>query len=169
MSRSLFARQGTTSDIVTTQQNAADVFTPIITVDPTDGTLIELMNRVATGAEQGIPFYARFKDSNDDVLPGDTSFRFVLELAGERQPLVVSEEISNIQPYNQNALTEQQNSEIIDSVKVELEAPGSDRNVRSVEVRDVDEFRVELLSSAVVDHSNSEFLFAKQAVTERPR
>jgi hypothetical protein len=169
MSRSLFARQGTSSEIVSTSQNATGTFTPILTVDPTDGTLIELMNRVSTGAKVGIPFYARFKDGSDNFLPGDTSFRFVLELAGERQPLIVSEEISNIQPYNQLALTDQQNSENIDSVKVELEAPGSDRNVQSVKVRDVDEFRVEVESSAQVDHSNSSFLVAKQAVSERPR
>jgi hypothetical protein len=83
MSRSIYARQGTSSEIVSTQTNATGVFTPILTVDPSDGTLIELLNRVATEAEQGITFFAQFNDGSDNCLPGNSSFRFVLELVGE--------------------------------------------------------------------------------------
>ena len=169
MAKSLFAREGTTSDLVTTKTNATGVWDTILTVDPTDGTIIELANRVATGDAVGIPFFAKFKDSNDADLPGDTELRFVLSVAGRRQDLIVSEEVGSIQPYNQLALTDQQNSERIDAVKIELEKPGSEENVRSVTVRDVDELRVELHSSTAIDHANSSFLFSKAAITERPK
>jgi hypothetical protein len=169
MSRNLFAREGTTSDIVSTSQNTAGVFSEILEIDPTDGTLIQIENRVATGSAMGVPFFAEFKDGNDNHLPGDSAFRFRLERAGNRQDLIVSEEITNIQPFKSLALTDQQDAEKIDAVKIELEAPGSGMSVQSVTVRDVDSLYVDLKSTAVVDHGNSSFLFDKQAITERGR
>lgn len=169
MAKSLYAREGATSDIVSTQVNATGVWDTILTIDPTDGTVIELLNRVATGDAAGIPLFAKFKDGGDADLPGDTELRFKLSIAGQRQDLIVSEEVGTIQQWNQLALTEQQNADTIDAVKIELEEPGSEENVRKVNVRDVDEFTVEIRSSTAIDHSYSSLLFGKSAVNERPK
>lgn len=147
------------SDVVSQEQNTPGVKTPILTVEPEDGTKIEFLNRVSVGSAAGLPIYAKLRDSNGDPLPVGTSMVLTARKAGEDDYSNVSEVVGDIRAYNNQDISDQQNSENVDSVKVEL-------NGELVSIRDIDDFRVELDSSVQIDWDQSEFYFDRRAVNE---
>lgn len=169
MGKSLFAQTGNTSDIVTAESQTVGVFDPVFRVDPNDGTLVRLMNAVATGAAPGVPIYMDLQDGGGAQLADNTELRLVLDVAGQPQNLVVSEVITNIGSWNRLTLSEQQNEDNIDAVKVELEEPGSDQNVSQVRFRDVDQLRLELNGPDQFDPANSTIIIDKDAVSVEQR
>lgn len=171
MTGSIFAQNGTTSEIVSVESNTTGTFDPILRADPNRGTLVRLANMVRAGDEAGVPVFADFKDSNNNPLPVGSAFRFSVKVAGERQARVVSEEVDNIGVYNRLSLSEQQDQDNIDATKVRLKRPkGSIRNMPdAIQFRDVDEFRVELESSTQVDPSNLDFVIDRSATEEEQR
>lgn len=171
MTGSIFAQNGTTSENVTVEANQTGVFSPILRADPDRGTLVRLANSVRAGSEPGVPVFADFRDSNGDKLPVNSAFRFSVDVAGERQARIVSEEVDNIGAYNRLTLAEQQEEDNIDATKVRLKRPkGSVRNMPpAIRFRDVDEFRVELRSSVAVDPANLDFVIDRSATEEVQR
>lgn len=168
----VYAAQGQTSDLVTTAQNTAGVPTEILRVDPEDGTFVRFLNRVATGKSAGIPVYAKFKDSSGNDLALNSSFEFQARRAGHNSWSKVSEVVASIQYWNANSLTKQRNEENVDAVKVGLQYPEASSQTGAaptVDVRDIDDFRVVLDSTDVIDWSNSSWYFDSDAVETHPR
>jgi len=149
------------SDIATEETNATGELTPILTIDPDNGTRLRLSNNVPMGSSEGLPIYAKLQDSNGDDLPTDTSLILRAVRPTDDSPVAVSTAEDNIAVWNQLSVADQRDEDNIDSVKIELS--GS-----SVNIRDKDELRVEIESSVEIDWSNSELYFARQAVEELP-
>jgi hypothetical protein len=150
------------SDIVTQETNTTGELTPILTVDPTDGTLIRLFNMVAQGAAAGLPIYASLQDSNGNDLPVDTTMVLSAKQPGDSRRQTVSVEEDNISTYLNKTVAEQQNVDNIDAVKHELQG-------KAVNIRDVDDLAVEINSSAQIDWSNSSLYVERSGVEEHQR
>jgi hypothetical protein len=147
------------SDIATQKTNVAGVTTPILEVQPDNGTLLKLLNYVSTGAAEGLPLIGKFRDSNGNEFPTDTTVIFEVERPTDDEATAVSVAEDNIAAWNGLSTQEQRNEENIDSVKVELQ--GS-----AVNIRDKDVLTVEVDSSAQIDWSQSELYFMREAVRE---
>jgi len=147
------------SDEATEVQNAPGVTTPILEVDPDDGTLIRLLNMVDTGTGMGLPLIADLRDMNGDQLPTNTEIILRVKRPTDDEPTSVSIKEDNIAAYNQLTVSEQRDTDNIDSVKHELKG---DR----INVRDRDTLRVEIKSSAQIDWANSELYFYRQGVQQ---
>jgi hypothetical protein len=139
-------------------QNTAGVVSPILEFTPDEGLAFILSNAAARGRSPGIPIYAKLYDSNGDLLPLGTSVRIEYESPGADERRKVSEVRDNLQPYNNLSITEQQDEEFVDAVKIPLLG-------NELEVRDVDSFFISIESSAVIDWSNSQ-LFIEGSVVE---
>lgn len=140
-------------------QNAAGVLTPILEIEPEDGTMISLLNDVDTGNGEGLPIFADLRDDNGNQISTNTGMVLRAVRPTDDSPVPVSVKDDNIAPYNQLSVKEQRNEENIDSVKIELRG---DR----INIRDRDVLRVELESPEVVDWSNSELFFYRQGVEQ---
>lgn len=148
-------------DRVTQENNTTGVRTPILVVDPDQGTKLVFKNRVPVGTAPGIPVYADLRDSNNNQLPNDTELILTAQRPEDNDFSAVSEVVGNISFYNNNNISEQQSEERIDQGKIELDG--------ELHIRDVDTLRVEANSSVQISWSNSEFYFDRRAVEERQR
>lgn len=149
------------SDEVTKQTNVAGVTTPILGVQPEDGTMLRLLNGVSTGDAAGLPVIQKLHDSNGNDLPTDTEYIFRVERPTDDEPISVSVKEDNIAAWNGLSTSEQRNEENIDAVKIELKG-------QTINVRDKDVLTVEINSSAQIDWSNSEWYLVREGVEERP-
>jgi len=147
------------SSEATQETNTTGVTTPILTVDPDDGTLIKLLNRVETGAGEGLPIFADLRDSSDNPLPTSTDMVLRVKRPTDDEPVAVSVKEDNIATYNQLTISEQRNTDNIDAVKHELKGP-------AINIRDKDVLRFEIESSVQIDWSNSELYVYRQGVQE---
>jgi len=149
------------SDIVEKLQNTPGELTPILKVDPEDGTMLTFLNRVQQGSASGLPIYATLLDSAGNDLPVDTTYVLTAKQPGDARFRPVSIKEDNISQYVNKTVSEQQDADNVDSVKVELKG-------RAVNIRDVDEFAVEIESSEQIDWSaGSEFYIDRHGVRER--
>jgi len=148
------------SDSATELTNVVGVVSPIIEFSPGDGLFFEILNRAARGNAPGVPVYAKLRDSNGDPLPLDTTLRWQYEAPGDSEPRSVSETRDNIQPYNNLSITQQQDEEYIDAVKIPLK--GS-----TLRVRDIDSLYLSIESSEEIDWSNSQLYVEGSAVDEK--
>jgi hypothetical protein len=149
------------SDVAEQLQNTPGELTPILKVGPEQGTMLTFLNRVEQGDARGLPIYAKWLDSNGDPLPVDTMYVLTAKQPGDARFSPVSIKEDNISGYINKSVTEQQNSDNIDSVKVELKG-------RAVNIRDVDEFAIEINSSEQIDWSaGSETYVERSGVRER--
>lgn len=146
------------SEEATQEQNVAGVTTPILVVSP-DDTLFRLLNAVGSGDEYGIPMFADLTDTNGNPMPVDTSLVFRVKRPTDDEPITVSVKEDNISPWNNLSTAEQRHEDNIDAVKIELQG-------QAVNVRDKDEFRVEVNSTEQIDWSASEMYFPREAVRE---
>lgn len=149
------------SDEATQVQNDTGVTTPILEVDPTNGTMLKLLNRISTGDAKGLAIIMKLKDSNDDLLPTDTEFILRVFRPTDDEPSPVSIKEDNISPWNGLSTSEQRNEENIDSVKHVLKGD-------AINIRDKDTLRFEINSSAQIDWSNSELYVVREGVEELP-
>lgn len=149
------------SDVVPQATNTAGVETEILEIVPDDGTMLRFLNRVSTGAAEGIPVFADFRDSNGDPLPADTSVVITAQRPTDDKPVQVSMQEDNIAAWNQLTTAEQRNEENIDAVKIGLKAG-------AIQVRDRDTLFVEIESADEIDWSNSEFYVVRSGVEEAP-
>lgn len=148
------------SDVATQRTNTAGELTPILEIDPEDGTMLSFLNRVAQGDASGIPMYGKLFDTNGNDLPVDTTVVLTAEQPGDARSTPVSVKEDNISPYINNSISNQPDADHIDSVKIELKG-------KAVNVRDVDTFYVEIQSSKAIDWSQgSELYFEREAVRE---
>lgn len=149
------------SDVAEQRENTPGELTPILEIDPEDGTMLTFLNRVAQGDASGIPVYAKLFDSNGEDLPVDTTLVLTAEKPGDARSTPISVKEDNISPYINNSISEQQDADHVDSVKIELKG-------KAVNVRDVDAFYVEIDASEAVDWSQgTEIYFEREAVRER--
>lgn len=148
------------SSIATQETNTAGVTTPVLEIDPDNGTMLRFLNRVASGDDAGLPVIAKFKDAANNVLPTDTELIFRVVRPTDDEPMAVSVKADNIAAWNGLSISDQRNEENIDAVKVELKGA-------AINVRDKDTLRVEVNSSAQIDWSNSE-LYIPKGVEELP-
>jgi hypothetical protein len=147
------------SGVSTQETNTTGVTTPILEVDPDDGTLIGLLDRVSTGDAEGLPIFMDLRDGSDNPLPVDTSFIVRVLRPTDDEPNAVSVKEDNIASWNNLTVAEQRNTKNIDQVKINLK--GS-----RINVRDKDTLRFELNGSAQIDWSNSELYVAREGVVE---
>lgn len=145
------------SSEATQETNTTGVTTPILTVDPDDGTLIKLLNMVFGG--DGLPIYMDLNDSSNNALPDDTEFILRVIRPTDDEPQAVSVKADNIAAWNQLTIQEQQNEENRESVRIELKGA-------VVNVRYKDTLRFEVNSSAQIDWANSELYVARPGVEE---
>jgi hypothetical protein len=89
------------------------------------------------------------RDGAGNPLPNDTEVLLRVDVPSKEQPVVVSERLKNIAAWNALDMREQRNEENIDAVKVDLKG-------KVINVRYFDSLRVDVVSSAQVDWSNSE-------------
>ena len=149
-------------DYATELTNQTGDVDPILEISPDSGLFLTIVNRVARGSAAGIPIYAKLRDSNGDPLPIGTSLRLQYERPSDNQESTVSEVRDTIQPYNNLSISDQQDEEYIDAVKIPLK--GSALNVR-----DIDSLYVSIESSAQIDWSNSQLYIEGSAVSENPK
>jgi len=149
------------SDVVTQRTNDVGVTTPILEINPENGTRLRFLDAVPTGASRGLPVIAKFRDSNNNKLPTDTELIFRVMRPTDDSPVAVSVQEDNIAAWNGLSTEKQRNEENIDSVKVRM-------NGQAVNVRDRDTLRVELDCSKEIDWSNSEFYIVREGVEELP-
>lgn len=149
------------SDIAEQRENVPGVTTPILSIDPDDGTLLKFHNEVESGDETGLPVFFRLYNEDGEQLPTDTKFVLRAIRPGDDEPITVSIKESHIATWNQLTLPEQQETDNIDSTKIELEAS-------RINIRDKDELRVEINSDEVVDWDESELYFYRDGVRELP-
>ncbi|WP_435349001.1 hypothetical protein [Haloarchaeobius sp. HRN-SO-5] len=145
------------SDEATQETNVTGTRTPILTVQPEDGTMLSLINRVAKGDEIGIPLIMALKNAADGYLPPDTSLLITVKRPTDDSPIPVAQATGDIAAWNSLSTKEQRNEENIDEVKVELLG-------EKINVRPEDVLRFELLSSEQVDWANSELYVYRKAV-----
>lgn len=147
------------STIATEETNTTGELTPILVVNPKDGTKIVLQGNVPRGTAPGIPIFAKLKNAAGDDLPQDT--KVVLRYKRPRMDdyRTVSHPKDHIRPYQSLSIQDQQNEEYIDSVKHELKG-------QALVADDVDEIQVAIESSEQIDWSNSQLTFADNAVRE---
>ncbi|MDG5778198.1 hypothetical protein VB773_01450 [Haloarculaceae archaeon H-GB2-1] len=174
MAEDIFAAQGKSADVVTTYQNepASPRPTPIMEIAPDQGTFLRLLNRVAKGDEQGIPIFAKLKDSNGDPLPINTSLFLELQPAGMTEAMKVSEVVRSIDQYQTLSISEQRNRDNIDATKLTLMAPETADDggaVPHVDVRDIDTAYLTAESSAKIDWSKSSVYIESNAVEKHGR
>lgn len=149
------------SSEATEQTNVAGELTPILEINPGDGTLLRFLNAVTTGAAPGLPVFMDLNDGGNADLPADTEFILRVVRPTDDSPVAVSVREDNVAAWNGLSLAEQRNEENIDSVKIEMKG-------QAINVRDKDVLRVEIDSSAQIDWSNSELYFAREGIEERP-
>lgn len=148
------------SSVTTQETNSTGQLTPILEINPENGTLLKFLNRVSQGRAEGIPVIQDLRDANDNPLPTDTEYLFRVVRPTDDSPVAVSVKEPNIASWNSLSTAEQRNEDNIDSTKVELKG--------NINVRDKDVLRVEVNSSAQIDWSNSELYFIREAVQELP-
>jgi hypothetical protein len=146
------------SDEATQRTNVAGTTTEILEVDPDQGTLTKLLNRVSTGDAPGLPVFMDLNDAGDNDLPADTELILRVLRPTDDEPVAVSVKEDNIAAWNGLSVSQQRNEENIDQVKIELKG--------DINVRDKDTLFVEVDSSAQIDWSNSELYFAREGVHE---
>lgn len=147
-------------DITTQETNTTGVMSNILVFDPNSGTKLVLSNRVSTGAEAGVPIYAKLRSGANTLLPINTEFELRKREPGENEFSAISDRLNNIRQFNQKTITEQQSEEQIDSQKLEL-------NHEVVEIEDNDELAVGVKASAQISWSDSELFIDESAVEER--
>ena len=150
------------SNIVETVANSPNELTPIFTVDPEDGTYVTIENEVSQGDAAGIAIYAKLFDADGDPLPTDTTMVLSGRRPGDTRYQTLSYEQDNISTYNNKSISDQQDSNHVDSVKHELKA-------ERVNIRDVDEFAVEINSDVAIDWGESKLYFERTGVSEHQR
>lgn len=149
------------SDVATQQTNVTGQLTPILEIDPENGTLLRFLNKVSQGDAVGIPIITDLRDANGNPLPTDTELLFRVDRPTDDDPRAVSVKEPNIASWNSLSTAEQRNEDNIDSTKVELKGA-------AVNIRDKDTLRIEVNSSAQIDWSQSELYFIREAVEELP-
>lgn len=150
------------SDIVELEENKPDELTPILRVNPERGTVIRILNRVARGDSPGVPIYAELYDSDGDPLPVDTDMVMTGKQPGDARFMPLSIKEDNISTYVNKSISDQQDSNHVDSVKHELHGP-------AIKIRAEDEFAVEIDSDAVIDWEKSKLYFDDNGVRENRR
>ncbi|UXF51033.1 MAG: hypothetical protein HQRvContig05_35 [Haloquadratum phage sp.] len=146
-------------DDATEVVNIPGTTSPILEISPDNGLYYEILNAAARGSEPGVPVYAKLYDADGNLLPLGTSLRFEFEAPGDDERNKVSEVRDNIQPFNTLSISEQQDEEFIDAVKIPLLG-------RMLRVRDIDTFYVSINSSEEIDWSASQLFIEGSAVNE---
>ena len=147
-------------EFATEEVNTPGLRTPILEISPDSGLALVILTAAARGTDLGVPIYADLRNSSDENLPLDTELLFEFERPGnDSDKNRVSEVRDNIQPYNNLTITEQQDMEFIDSVKIPLLGD-------AVITRDIDSFYVSVTSSEEIDWQYSQLYIEGSAVTE---
>jgi hypothetical protein len=144
--------------------------TPILEVDPENGTFLTFMNRVDIGTAEGLPVFMKlYSDAAGTTeLPNDTKVQLLAKKAGDTRYRPVSVEESSLSSWRENSISGQRNEENVDSVKLELQTPdGADAS--RVNIRDIDQLAVAVESSAQIDWTASEIYFYRNGVEENQR
>ncbi|SEN04440.1 hypothetical protein SAMN05216388_1001233 [Halorientalis persicus] len=151
------------------RQNVPDVMSPILSFTPDDGLMLVIRGMVSAGSERGFPIYMDLRDTNGDPLPEDTRLAFKYKAPGMDDAQTVTHPLDHIRPWNALTLEEQQDAEYIDQVKTILKNTDTalqQGEIPDLNVRDIDELRVSVKSSAQVDWDNSRFYIDRNAVRE---
>jgi hypothetical protein len=158
------------SDIAEQVENTTGVMSPILRIDPTDGTLLTFLNRVDVGTAEGLPlFFKLYSDAAGTTeLPNDTEVQLLAKRPEDSRLRPVSVVEDSLSVWRENSISQQRNEEIIDQTKLELQSPDGQDAAR-VNVRDVDEFAVAVRSSAQIDWTESELYFYRGGVEEKQR
>lgn len=152
------------SDVASQKTNITGVMTPILEIDPTDGTMLTFLNRVDVGSAEGIPVFMKlYSDSGGTTeLPNDTEVQLLAKRAEDDRYQAVSLLEDTLSAWRENSIADQRNSDNVDAAKIELKG-------EKVNVRDVDKFAVGVNASAQIDWTKSELYFYRGGVQEKQR
>jgi len=170
----IFASRGNSVDEVTTYQNATNVDlkpTPIMEISPERGRFLRFRNITIRG-KTGLPVYMDLNDSNGEDLPTNTLVVFEFQSSNGDDYHRVAVPKKQISFFNNNSITEQQNSERQHNALIPLKWPEASSNSglrEYLDVRDVDSFTVSVISATQIDWSQSEFYFEENAIDEYSR
>jgi len=164
MGEDIYAAKGNSADAVTTYQNEPNAPrpSPILGVSPDRGNFLRFLNAVIKGTVKGIPVYMKLRDTDGNLLPVNTELKIELEVAGMDKEMVVSETVKSIDSYRTLSLSEQRNTDNIDSTKLTLQFPDAAPEsgpAPKVDVRDIDALYVTIDSAVQVDWAESELYF----------
>lgn len=148
-------------EIATEKVNTPGVMTPILSIQPEDGMLLEIYNAVPQGKAPGVPIYAELYDENGDPLPQDTEIVIEYEKPSMNKPVAVSTEKKDISTYRLHPVETQQSAEYVDSVKFEL-------NGAALQVREIDHAHISIDASVEIDWSQSRLYVDEKAVNRVP-
>jgi hypothetical protein len=148
------------SDIATQRTNAANVETPILEIQPDNGTMLSLLNMYPSGDAPGLPVIMDLRDSNGNQLSTGSSVVVTGQQPTDDKPVTVATKEDNIAAWNNLTVKEQRNEENIDAVKIEL---AGDR----VNIRDKDKLFIEVESPDQIDWANSELYIPRKGVEKQ--
>jgi len=157
------------SDVATQKTNTTGVMTPILEIDPTDGTMLTFLNRVDVGTAEGLPLFMKlYQDASGTEMPNDTEVQLLAKRPEDSRYQPVSVVEGTLSVWRENSISEQRNEDILDQAKLELQSPDG-QDAAKVNVRDVDSFAVAVDSSKQIDWTDSELYFYRGGVEEKQR
>jgi len=137
----------------TTEQNTTGQIDPVLKFSPDEGVLLRVLNHMIKGDIAGPPVYYKLKDTNGNELPTDTFVTWQFQAPGQDDRTIIGRSRDNISPWNSQSITDQRDSDRIDSVKLPFDASPDGY----VDVTHVDDLILSVDSSTQIDWSNSEF------------
>jgi hypothetical protein len=165
----VYISRGASSDVVEPLENVPGVFTPILEVNPEQGTFLRFLNSVPVGKNPGMPLYMKLNQTGGAPLPTNTRARFEAQVAGMSSWLKVSAQLEQIAFWQQNSLTTQRDEDNVDSAKITLQHPETSPKSgmrEHVDIRDIDKLRLVIDSAAAIDWAESEFYIDNNAVEQ---
>lgn len=134
-----------TEDVEATEKtNDTGRMTEILEFSPIDGLVLQIMNK---GGD--VDFFAKLRDSNDELLPNDTELVFRFNGPSLDQPMHVSEKLTNIGVWNRLTLAQQQDEEYSDRIGIQFDG-------RGVAATQIETVEIAIKSSAQIDWDNSQ-------------
>jgi len=148
------------SDVATQKTNTTGRLSPILEIQPNDGTELIIAGAGERGERtEGLPIYQKLRSAANTQLPADTTFAIELEEPSDDKPKVISEPEKNIRQYRTLTLTEQQNVDFVDQVKNTLKVPG-------IIINDNDKLYLSVDSSAQISWADSQSIIEASYVSE---
>lgn len=165
---------GTATDELITHQNAPASAkpTPVVEVDPEQGTYLRLKNVPSPdGSVAGLPIYAKLRNSAGDHLPVTSSMYFEVIRAGEDDATKHSIKLESLEFYATNSINEQRDEDVARHAYLPLTAgdAANGEQVQAINVRDVDTAYFVLDSPEQIDWSQSKWFIASEAVDTHSR
>jgi hypothetical protein len=165
------ANLSNTSEIAEEKTNIPGTKSPILSIQPEDGTGLIIDGMVENGEAKGFPLYGKLFAKDGSEMPLDTDLAFQFESPGDDDPTTVTYPFSNIRPYRTLDVDQQMNDEQVDAVKHVIkrsEQALAEGNMPQIAIGHLDTLHVVAESGKTVDwdHPDTRLYLDPKAVTE---